>query len=243
MLTRRGKGKHPQIVFTSDFHQLVRGDRLPGKCVLRYDPYRIVPPNEVSSLPATQRPIVACVRFHPSGQLWAGDLRFAPASRIVPDWDPTGHGTAIECTYDIPEGVDELECWFSYNDNSGQTLWDSAMGNNYWLRFPTLDLDIPTAEIVAQPKEPTDLLKLEVVSIPTVQTVRVRWRYTTDIAGARQQHPLTPSSEGNSKHWTLPHEVSQVASNTPLAFDLVYTAGGHEFTDDNEGSWYVLSRS
>ena len=41
-LLRANQGSRPQITFTSDFHELVTGDLVPGPCALRYDPLRLV---------------------------------------------------------------------------------------------------------------------------------------------------------------------------------------------------------
>ena len=47
MTKRAFEGLPPQITFTSDFHELMRGDLRPGTDMrLRYDPARIVPPGE-----------------------------------------------------------------------------------------------------------------------------------------------------------------------------------------------------
>ncbi len=243
MLKRRARGKRPQFIFTSDFHELTRGDLQPGPCVLRYDPHRVTPPEEISSLPATQRPITAHVRSHPSGVVWQGDMRFAPASRLIADYDPTGSGTMLEIEFPITDGDDEFECWFSYTGNDGRTHWDSHMGANFRLRFPAHDLDIAVAEISARRNAAMDGLRLEVDSIPEVERVDVRWRYANAISDTRQQRALTPSSAQQRKRWILENGEAGVASNTTLVFDLVYRVGGHKFTDDNEGTWYVIGRS
>jgi hypothetical protein len=229
-------------VFTSDLHELARGDLETGSCVLRYDPHRIVPPEEIASLPATQRPINAHVRLHPTGAMWEGAMRFRPASRLIADNDPTGQGTMLEIECPLREGADELECWFSYEDNSGRTRWDSNNGSNFWVRFPAHDLTIKDAEIVARPTQPFDAFKLEVESVPVVETMVVRWRYTYAINDARHKCSLVASPVSEGKLWTLPEEHANVASNTPVAFDLVYTVSGRQFTDDNQGTWYVVSR-
>lgn len=242
MLKRRGQGQRPQIVFTSDFHELVRGDLLAGPCVLRYDPHRIVPADEIPSLPATQKPITAQVRLHPGGELWAGAMRFEPASRLIVDQDPTGQGTMLEIECPMREGRDELECWFSYSDNAGQPLWDTSWGRNFWMRFPTHDLNFRSAQIIAQSDQPFDHLKLEVESIPSVDAMSVRWRYTNAVNDDRQERPLSAEVVGGKTLWTLSAENANTASNTPLAFDLVYHVGGHTFTDDNQGTWYIVSR-
>lgn len=244
MLTRRSKGRLPQIIFTSDFHELVRGDLLPGPCVLRYDPHRVVPPGEMKSLPATQRPITANVRFHPAGGFWAGEMRFAPGSRLVDDYDPTGQGTMLETQFPLPEGCEELECWFSYVGEVGEARWDSAMGANFWLRFPAHDLDLQRAELIARPQEAQDQLEVELESVPDVDSVEVRWRYTQISGTPRQQRALEESAAaGGRKSWSTPDGGIPVASGTPVVLDLLYTVGGHTFTDDNDGTWYLVSSS
>jgi hypothetical protein len=212
--------------------------------VIRYDPLRIMAAEEVEWLPATQRPIVAHCRQHPAGQVWEGAMRFSPGGRLIADFDPTGGGTALEVEFPLEPGTDEVECWFSYVDGSGDTRWDSEMGANYWLRFPTHDLEYRTAAIEARPKEALDLFHLEVESIEAVESATVRWRSTTALNDARYEHPLAAgASAGGRKLWTLPADRAGVVSDSPIAFDVVYTVGGHKFTDDNDGSWHVISRA
>jgi hypothetical protein len=241
-MKRRGLGYKPKLTFTSDFHQLVNGDLIPGPCLLRYDPHRIVPRNEIAGLPKTQRPVTAHIRFHPLGQLWEKGLLFRAASRLIVDEDPTGQGTMLETQVPLPKDCDELEVWFSYFDNQGQQRWDSALGQNYWLRFPTHDLQITEAKIIARKNAPLDLFKLELESVSGVQSIDVRWRYTNAINDARYQRALKPTAAKERKRWALSDDDSGVSSNTPLAFDLIYQVGGHTYTDDNQGTWYVVSR-
>jgi hypothetical protein len=126
-------------------------------------------------------------------------------------------------------------------DDQGRTQWDSAMGANYRLRFPSFDLDIRSAEVVAHAGAPLDRFVLEVQSVPDVESVTVRWRYTNAINDARYQRPLSVTVHGDHKHWSL-GAGADVASDTPLAFDLVYTVAGRKHTDDNQGTWYIVSR-
>jgi hypothetical protein len=238
---RRGQGYKPRLTFTSDFHELVVGDLIPGPCNLRYDPLRIVPRNEVGPLPKTQRPVIAHLRYHPSGQLVEIEMRFRPAEWLSVDEDPTGDGTMLQARFDLPQGCRELECWFSYVGDDGQTRWDSAMGANYWLRFSTFDLQIAQATIAARPDRPLDLFELEVRSVLEVTAIDVRWRYTNTINDARYQRPLAVTLLDGNRNWSL-DGGAEVASATPLAFDLVYFVDTHKYTDDNQGTWYVVSR-
>ena len=63
------QGYKPKLIFTSDFHELVNGDLIPGPCLLRYDPHRVVPSDEIAGLPDTQRPIKAHLRLPSFRQL------------------------------------------------------------------------------------------------------------------------------------------------------------------------------
>jgi hypothetical protein len=243
MLHRRGKGHKPQLIFTSDFHELVRGDLITGPVVLRYDPYRIVPPQEMAELPATQRPVTAYCRFHPHAHTWQGDMRFPRAHRLQVDYDSTGQGTVFEIEFPLPNGCSEIECWFSYVDNRGATRWDSEMGANYWMRFPSHDLDIRTADLVDLPDDPQNRFKLQVDSVSEVDSMLIRWRYTAFPADPRHQQGLiSRATDAVRKSWTPAGGALGIASKTPIAFDLVYTVGAHQFTDDNEGTWYVVSK-
>lgn len=239
MITNRGKGHLPQIVFTSDFHELVRGDLFGDQCVLRYDPHRIVPPAEIADLPITQRPILAFIRFHPTGQSWAGQMRFVPGARLMVDADPTGGGTMVEIRFPISKDCEELECWFSYADGSGTTHWDSGMGKNFWLRFPSHDLELVSAQ-----KDASGHLKLEVDSLPVVDAIDLRWRYTQPAGYLRELCPLESTTLATGrKRWSPPQGAISMASNSPILFDLIYTVGEHKFTDDNEGTWYLVTNS
>jgi hypothetical protein len=147
MLIRHDAGNRPTFTFTADYHELVRGDLMAGPSMVRYDPYRIVPAEEISTLPATQRPIIAECIFHPGRQRWRKELRFPPATSMRPNWDPTGQGTMLETEMTIPAGTTEFEFWFTYADANGEPRHDSRMGRNFWMRFVSNDLRIESASI------------------------------------------------------------------------------------------------
>jgi hypothetical protein len=240
MLTHRSAGRRPQLTFTADFHELVQGDFLPGPCAMRYDPWRIVPRSEVLSLPASQRPVQAHINFHPMGGFWEGELRLRPGTAIEPIPDPTGQGTMLRAEFLLPAGCEELECWFSYVDAAGQTHWDSAMGANFWLRFPTHDLTLLRGEVVKLQGEGVDRLEVELESIAAVEIIDLRWRLTQPAEQQRRQCALVSSAARDTrKGWTTPVGGVPVPSGATVVFDLVYTAGGHTYTDDNEGTWFL----
>ncbi|MFT4115029.1 DUF6209 family protein [Silvibacterium sp.] len=240
MLIRHYKGNTPTFTFTADFHELVRGDLISGHGILRYDPFRIVPPEEVATLPAVQRPVVAECRFHPSGELWSEHLLFPKARRLQADWDPTGQGTMLEAEIPIPPGATAFEFWFSYQDAHGEIRYDSEMGKNFFLRFASLDLKIESASQATRGEG--GVFTLSVLSLPEVEDITVRWRLTALPQVARQKTALISNSiSGDRKRWTLPAGSLLMDAKSPIAFDLVYSVGGHSFTDDNEGTWYVVA--
>lgn len=239
MQIRHNTGNRPTFTFTADYHELVRGDLMPGPSVVRYDPYRIVPSEEISTLPATQRPVIAECVFHPGRQRWRKELRFPPATWVCPNWDPTGQGTMLETEMTIPEGATAFEFWFTYTDARGEARHDSRMGRNFWIRFVSHDLTIDSASMTR--KGEASALSVSVLSVPEVQSITIRWRLTAHPGLQREERGLTASAGPDGrKRWNSEEDGFSVQSGSPLAFDLVYTINGHSYTDDNEGTWYIV---
>jgi hypothetical protein len=235
MVLRQNKGKRPQITFTSDFHELVQGDLVEGRCVLRYDPLRL--------LPATDRggahQIEAHVRFHPGGTEWHQLLSVPAATPLATLADPTGQGFMLETDFAIPPGANELEVWFSCRHPDGQVDWDSDFGHNHWLRFPLHDLDLTKGEVVkGRTGAAGDALAVAVTSVLDIDGVDVRWRVTSAPGSTRDRAPLRlASADARSKNWETAGVV--VPRGATVVFDLVYRVGLREYADDNQGRWYL----
>jgi hypothetical protein len=239
MLIRHNTGNRPTFTFTADYHELVRGDLMAGTSVVRYDPFRIVPPEEISTLPATQRPVIAECVFHPGHQHWCKELRLPPATFVRPDWDPTGQGTMLESEMAIPEGTTEFEFWFAYTDANGEARHDSRMGRNFWIRFASHDLKIDSASVAR--RDSVSAFSVSVLSVPEVESMIARWRLTAQPTLRREEKALTAADAPDGrKRWSSPDGGFSIAPNSPVAFDLVYTIKGHSYTDDNEGTWYIV---
>ena len=241
MLKRLSAGHRPQLTFTSDFHELVQGDLLPGPCVLRYDPFRIAPHEHIAGKTALPGKLTVEVVFHPQGTHWSTpfDVQSGRALDIVPD--VVGQGTMCKANFNIPEGCEELECWFQYIDACGNRYWDSNQGRNYWLRFPTHDLLMISASVDSSSNKAADTLQMEVTSVSQVGSMEVRWRAMKFGPGTRQISPLSAASsnEPGRTLWS-PSDPIEVPQRSPVAFDIVYTVEGRSYTDDNEGNWYVV---
>jgi Family of unknown function (DUF6209) len=241
MMNRLNKGKRPQITFTSDFHELVRGDLSSGQCVLCYDPLRLADGYDQSR----PRDIKAFVRFHPSTQQWSDTMTVPPGVPLRMLADPAAQGYVLQTAFDIPKGCDELEAWFSYTRPNGETRWDSDFGKNYWLRFPLNDLK--TIQAVVHPPRQTvpgqDLFEIEVTSVSFVESVEVRWRVANFPQEPRRQASLIFAAANPSlKRWSMSGGGVMVPRNATVLFDLVYYVAGHQSTDDNQGQWYIADR-
>lgn len=239
MQLRKCQGSRPQITFTSDFHELVQGDLVPGPCVLRYDPLRLVTLGDAAT---EHHHIRAYVRFHPGGVEWQGSMDLPSGLPLADLADPTGQGFMLSTNFTIPENCDELEVWFSCTHDDGQTHWDSDLGKNHWLRFGLADLTLKRAEVKAAKKKTdvTDTLDFELATRAKIETVKVRWRQTN---APHAQRVVTPmicnASTATAKTWTAPVGGIPVPKGAVVAFDVVYTVGGRTFTDDNQGNWYI----
>jgi hypothetical protein len=238
MQIRHNAGARPQLTFTSDFHELVQGDLVPGPCILRYDPLRLVTLGEAA---AGRHEIRACVRFHPDGAEWQGKLEL-PAGLPLGDLaDVCGQGFMLTATFDIPAGCDALEAWFSCI-HDGQTRWDSDHGRNHWLRFGLADVSIQGARVIPAKDlaNPQDTLDFELGTSPKVDSVTVRWRSTNLPGASRVETPLVcAAATPDGKIWTAPAGGIPAPRGAVVAFDVVYRVGGRSYTDDNQGRWYI----
>lgn len=238
-LLRANQGSRPQITFTSDFHELVTGDLVPGPCSLRYDPLRLVALGDAAG---DVHHIRAHVRFHPSGAEWQGSMELPAGLPLAELADPTGQGFMLTSTFTIPEGCDELEVWFSCTHDDGQTHWDSDFGKNHWLRFGLADLAIKSVKVKPAKKKDAaqDLLEVDLATKPKIDSVSLRWRITSQPQSPRQITPLVVGSLTSAgKNWTAPFDGIPVPKGATIAYDVVYTVDGRTFTDDNQGRWYI----
>ena len=239
MQLRQNKGSRPQITFTSDFHELVQGDLVPGPCVLRYDPLRLVTLGDAAT---EHHNIRTYVRFHPVGVEWQGTMDLPEGLPLADLADATGQGFMLTTSFEIPEGCDELEVWFSCTHDDGQTHWDSDHGKNHWLRFGLADLSLKSAKVKPAKKKTAaqDALEFEFTTKADIESVNVRWRLTNRPHAPRVVTPLVcAAATTTGKTWSAPEGGIPVPKGAVIAFDVVYRVDGRDFTDDNQGRWYI----
>jgi hypothetical protein len=146
-----------------------------------------------------------------------------------------------EVEFQIPTGCDELEMWFS-SDQDGATKWDSECGQNYWMRFTLNDLDIRKAATRAASSlgGAGDAFDCVVESVPEVERMTLRRNLTNPTGYPRSETPMSQiPGKGTKKLWSTPESGIPIPKGATVAFDLVYFVGGHKQTDDNQGCWYV----
>jgi hypothetical protein len=237
-LIRRGEGQGARISFTADFHEIVSGKPLSGRCRVRYDPFRIVPASDY----ARPTPLTMYVVFHPVADAAKRYMYDIPHPLRANLRDPAGQRLTVNQWVPLPDKCDELEFWFSYESRARHKVWDSDYGKNFWIRFPLNDLHVDHAEIIsARDSGQSSQFQVKISTVPAIDTVSIRWRpiHSSDV-GRHRFDLLAEGSTDSTKVWTTGSKGIAVPLAPSLVFDVLYTANGHLYTDDNEGTWYVV---
>lgn len=241
MIKRREVGKHAQITFTRNFHELVTGDLRPGhSVVLSYDPDRIVPPQEQYVFGDPTRPIVAHVQFH-RGDPPMNLVLASPGGLIAnPDKDVTGQGSMLKTRFMIPSDADWLIAWFSYLSLSGATLYDSDYGENFIFSFPCRDVAVLSADLVSDPQTPYSGLAIQIATAPGIEAVSARFRSLGTPTAPSQEVSLERTGRTDAHHgwpvWSI--AGVPVPYRSVVRFKVYYWIRGHRFKDDNTGNYY-----
>ena len=241
MVERARAGRPADITFTIDFHEIVGGDLHPGSLVLlRYDPLRIVPPEEPYAFGDPERPVIAHVRFRAGSAPISVSLH-SPAGRVAcPDLDSTGQGSMLSARIDVPADAERLTMWFSYSGASGESRYDSDFGANYQFGFPCREVEVMRAAVMRRPDEACDHFELAVLAADWVEDVAAPFFLVADPGCAKHELTLHRTEEigqnGGGSLWSggrdLPHGAI-------VRFKVRYRIAGRPLTDDNTGAWYL----
>src|SRR5512134_2105620 len=245
MAERSGVGKPAQITFTCDFHELVGGDLRPGGSVLlRYDPLRIVPPEEPYRFGDPDRPVTAHVRFRQDALPTEVPLH-SPAGVVpCPDVDPTGQGSMLSARIDVPDDAEQLTVWFSYAAASGEPHYDSDFGANYQFGFPRREIDVVRATVTRRPDQLADAFEVTVGTTDEVEGVAIPYFLVADPACAKHEVILQRVEHGTqvNSDRRLPYlwsAATDVPHDAIIRFKICYWIGRRRLTDDNTGAWYL----
>ena len=234
----------PTLLFYPGFQQAVRGDLRPGTVLTLY-------------YSAARLPAQAQGRTDWQATAY---LRFGPGSEplALPLWSPTGQVSAaissggLEASPmltastpgPIPADAQEVEVWVSVSFGDGQQFWDSNHGQNYHFRFTHTVVVTHAAVVVPSPPAPNDDLALTIETDTDVQEVVVDYQVTNTRPDPPQYGQaalellpdLTPTG---CRQWRVAGVC--VPHRAVVYFTIRYTAGGHEFKDDNNNHGYLVS--
>ena len=238
---RYNAGEPASIVFTSDFHELLKGELLPGNfCGISYDPLRIAPPECGFIHGSTEHPVVAHVLFAPGGiplqivlTSEAGILR-NPVESI------SGQGSMLCGAFQVPADAAGISIWFTYVDAAGHIHYDSDYGKNYNFRFATLDITLRQAVVTSDPQTPYSGFGVEVAAIPSVTAVGVRFNVVNNPDFKKVDIPLTDTGntdDTGKRIWSV-FGVA-VPYQSIVRFKLFYVIEGVRYKDDDSGRYFI----
>lgn len=224
------------LSFTSDFHELLRGCLLPGRDVrLRYDPLRIIPPEDSYVFGDPARPVTAHLRFGAPGNL---SVTLESAVGMLPDRQPdiTGEGPMLTATVDVPPDASELEVWFSFEGADG-TVHDSDGGVNFHFGFPRAQISVIKADVIRGTA--ADHFTLEVCAVGDIHRLEARIHPAKHGAFPSFNADLEPAGDiGEGLRLWILKDVSVIVGQI-LRFKLYYWIGDIRYKEDNDGLYYL----
>jgi hypothetical protein len=232
----------PQLVFTRNYREYVRGWFHPGQtATIRYDPYRVVPPGDDYRFGDPARQIVAHLQFNEGGPVTDVTLT-SPVG--TPDYISPSvieRAPKLRGEVAIPEGADWVSIWFTYTGAGGRVLYDSNFGKNFRLRFYREEIELLQTEVVDDPGQPLARFVCRAATDASVERVIARYRVVN-------RQPVAPETSVDLRRTGKTDEQGRaiwetsdvlVPKDAVLAYDLVYYADNRPFKDDNQGSFFV----
>jgi len=226
----------PHLIFTLDFHELVRGNLQPGAaCQIDYDPQRIFSAVTGYRLGDAAWPVTAHLRYLPSEH--KEEILLSSPAGLVKQviTEPDGQGSMLRSNISVPADTEELEVWFSAKTPSGEVLYDSDFGANYHFRFVQNDLQLQESRVVNQPASPWAGLQIRIAARLSVEKVLIRYRilngdqpYYEHVYYLQHAQPDIWSTEN-----------VQIPYDAVIVFDIIYFVGGKKYKNDNNGKYFL----
>lgn len=244
LLARRGvDAPTSDLFFTLDHRQFDRGALKPGAlCHLHYDPLRM-PLDGDYCHGTSDQPIVAHLDFADGAPIREIPLVSKVGLVSTPDVDPTGQGSMLEGSFEIPASAKKLVLWFTYVCGSGHLHYDSANGANYQFRFSQDDLRLLRASVTNDPQAPQSFFTLAVAAGADITAVAATARaMIKGVPGTPKIVPLQRTGETEADGrivWAASNHA--VAHGASVLFDLVYTADDRSFTEDNDDHHFIAT--
>jgi len=237
--------EHPtsaELIFTRDFREYIRGRFQPGlTATIRYDPFRVVPPDDGYRLGDPERPVIAhlqCKEHGPVMDVTLGSPAGIPDCIPAAEYDraPKLRGEVV-----IPGDADWVSVWFSYKGAGGRVYHDSNFGKNFRLRFYRDELEVLQTDVIDDPGQTQARFVCRVAASSCVQRLIARYRVVN-------RQPVAPDTSVDLRRtgelddhghsiWET-HDVL-VPKGAVVAYDLVYFADDRAFKNDNQGNYFL----
>jgi flagellar hook assembly protein FlgD len=229
------------LIFTSDFHQLIRGDfNNDLRCNISYDPRRFWQQFKNYVFGQPEIIINVCGIFHPSNTVFQTPLlsKVGILANQVLEMDGTGSMLAAELEF--PSDITELELWFTLTDINGATYFDSNEGRNYKFRFTAKDV-ISKKVIVANNASLTHAgIQVDITTMPFVESVNFRYSITNSPGRYDEKIiALIPDKDINTGNINWKSKGESIPLDAVIAYDYNYYINGVKYKDDNEGKYFV----
>ena len=243
MSQRINQGNPPQLIFTEDFHQLLRGRlELGSTCTIAYDPDRIVPPGDNYVFGDPARPVVAHLQFKPDGPVT--DLTLASAAGVL-DYAPTtvtGQGPMLKGVFDVPADAEWVMVWFTFTAADDVVRYDSSNGANSLFRFQHEDIELLEAAVTTGEGAPLNYFTCRVAADASVEAITARYRVTNNLTPHDYPDaPLQRTSKGAAGRVIWELTGAAVPQGAVVAFDMLYYVGGRRFKDNNQGRYFIAA--
>jgi hypothetical protein len=225
------------LIFTLDFHEIVRGQLKPGcDCLISYDPLRIASaiPDYVHGSPDFE--FTAYISFLP------GEIKEVKLYSEV-GWtkhnivENDGTGSMLTGTFTLPASINELVIWFSMKARDGMVFYDSKQGANFHFRIESQDIQINSAVVTRDEVAGVGIFKVTVSSSLEIDSVLIRYRITNSKEYFNEiPVNLNGEIEGEKKQWDTGN--IEVPYGAVIVYDLIYYNAGRKYKAENNGRYY-----
>ncbi len=242
MISPAHSSSDPNLVFTEDYHQLVRGQLSRNvRCTISYDPDRIVPDGDPYKFGDPNRLVRAFVKqraYGPAQEIdlhsWSGQMEFAPTTL-------SGEGPTLKGEFTIAPDAEWISIWFEFTRFDGGMEYDSNLGKNFTFRFLEEELQFLDVWVQEVPGNAMDKFVCKIQSPSSIDSMTVRYRViNSSTPQSRTQVPMTKlSSLDNTATWEL--ENVWVPHAAVVQFDVEFYSAGEKVQDDNQGRFYLAA--
>jgi len=222
---------NPQISFTRDWRQTVQGVLRPGaRFTVLYDPARL--PEERSTYNGS-----------PAWNIFA-HASYSGAPAIREALQTPGGADLMSQEFVIPPSARDVTLWFLNTGRSGREFWDSDYGANYCFRFPLLDLELVSANVISTSPTPYSGFQTQVLAVQEVTAITVN--YSAQGHGGeplKGSVPLMLSADDPAGRGLWSVAGVAVPYQSTVRFSFQYTVGGRTFLDDNGGKSFTATNA